>query len=99
MRPEDVPIYEEFIDTLEFDVNDLKKERTLLKIYKEQYWPGNLNLIIDYLNYNVDNRLIESDFAKKRISCGQKCMRTGNCHSCDLALSLASTIRDNKKEL
>ena len=50
IRPEDVKVYEEWIDVLEFITTDLKQEATLLNIYKDNgYWPGNLNLLFTNL--------------------------------------------------
>lgn len=73
IRPEDIQIYEEFIDIFEFYApKALDKEATLYKVYAEKKnWPGNLNLLIDYLNFDFDNRLLydEKNFAKHRINC------------------------------
>ena len=74
VRPEDVVSYDPYVDVFDFDCSELKKEETLLHIYKEnQNWPGNLNLLIDNLNYNVDNRGIPEEFGQARINCRQKC--------------------------
>ena len=50
----------------------VEKESTLYHVYAEQKtWPGNLNLIIDELNCDFDNRLIydEDNFAIRRMNC------------------------------
>ena len=74
VRPEDVPAYEPYVDTFEFKTDDLKKEETLLRIYSEdKNWPGNLNLLLDNLNYHVDNRGIPEDFGENRTKCRQRC--------------------------
>ena len=53
IRPEDVEIYEEWVDTLEFITDDLSKESTLFHIYAEnKVWPGNLNLLLTNFNVN-----------------------------------------------
>jgi hypothetical protein len=87
IRPEDVDKYATYIDTLEFYGDPVRheKEETLYKIYaKDKTWPGNLNLIIDHLNFDVDNRLIYDDgFAERRMNCKQKCVsEPGSCHYC-----------------
>ena len=65
IRPEDMGVYEKYIDIIEFGNvdGDMKKERTLLHIYKDnQSWPGNLNILINGLNRDVDNPIIPVDF-------------------------------------
>lgn len=100
IRPEDVPAYEEYVDVLEFVDADLTKEATLLHIYKENgNWPGNLNLLFDNFNFNVDNRVIPEDLGKRRISCRQKCMSGGSCHRCESAIQFAELIRKKHEEL
>lgn len=103
VRPEDVPIYEQYITHLEFDTDNLRTERTLLEVYTQQSWPGNLNLLLTSLNIDVDNRglsilpIDEGDdqyyFARRRISCQQKCQRDPHlCHFCPLAISLVNAV-------
>ena len=36
VRPEDVHVYEQYVNTFEFITDSLEKERTLLKIYKNE---------------------------------------------------------------
>jgi hypothetical protein len=76
IRPEDIPIYGEYIDTIEFRTYGddwITKEATLYHVYAEnKNWPGNLNLLITNLNYDIDNKLLNTtpNFAEKRIKCG-----------------------------
>ena len=94
VRPEDCQLYSTRIQCFEFDNVDLKQEETLLGIYKEnQTWPGNLNLIIQRLNFNVDNRAIPEDLAGKRMTCGHRCWSGSGCHLCVSALRFADQIR------
>lgn len=100
VRPEDVDAYSEFVDHLEFDTDgDLRKEMTLLRIYKEKYWPGNLNILLTYLGENVDNRGFDDDFAQYRMRCYQSCQRNGNCHYCQSVFSMITTILKHKTEI
>lgn len=91
MRPEDVDMYAEYVDVLEFeDADDLKKEQALFRIYAEQKkWPGDLNLLITNLDYKVTNRLIDPTAMKKRLNCRQVCQSGGACRTCYRAFSLA----------
>ena len=103
IRPEDVEYYEKFVDSIEFDTDSLEKERTLWHIYAENhYWPGNLNLLLDYLNINIDNRGIDAlpneenlsnYFARRRSTCGQVCQSAGRkCNFCQNIFDLVNTI-------
>jgi hypothetical protein len=104
IRPEDVDEYDKYISYIEFDTNDLEKERTLIKIYKEQKnWPGNLNLLLDNLNVNIDNRGFEylpgynpKEFVHRRLTCGQKCQENPvRCRFCPTMFNLINTVDRN----
>lgn len=86
IRPEDTEAYGKYISTFEFySPTGLKKEASMFHVYAEnKSWPGNLRLLIDYLDYDVDNRLFLDDenLALRRMSCKQKCMNGGACHYC-----------------
>ena len=91
MRPEDVEAYEEYVDVIEFEDCDKKKEQALYRIYMEDHaWPGDLQTIITNLNYPGVNRMIPSNFAVKRMNCGQGCLSTAACHICKRYLDLAN---------
>ena len=98
VRPEDTQLYSTRIQCLEFENVDLKQEETMLHIYKEnRAWPGNLNLLIQKLNFNVDNRAIPEELGEKRMTCGQRCWRTGSCQLCVRAFAFAEEIRKEKE--
>ena len=86
VRPEDVDKYGEYISTFEFYApKALDKEATLFKVYAEnKTWPGNLNLLIENLDFDYDNRLFydEEHFAERRMKCKQKCLSGHSCHYC-----------------
>ena len=95
VRPEDVDVYGKWIDVMEFSIDDLGKEATLLHVYKENAaWPGNLNLLLTNLNVNVDNRALPEDLGKKRATCGQRCVFNGSCHYCEAAFARAAVLKD-----
>jgi len=84
IRPEDVVIYEKYIDTLEFVSANLTQEANLFDIYKVKgFWNGNLRLLIINLNKDVNNRGFDNRFAERRLSCKQQCLKT-NCKFCNL---------------
>lgn len=83
IRPEDILMYQSFISTYDFSKCNTKKTKALYDIYiKHQKWNGNINLIIDGLNENVDNRIIAADLIQKRLGCRQECLRNGICKKC-----------------
>lgn len=98
VRPEDVEEYEKYVDTFEFfNELDLKKEATLYHIYAEnKQWPGNLNILLNNLNVNVDNRGFPDEFGEVRTHCRQKCMRGQVCRFCENAFKFVNTADLNK---
>lgn len=97
VRPEDVPIYSTRVDCFEFDAFDLKQEEALLHVYKENgEWPGNLSLLIQNLNFDVDNRAIPEELGERRMTCGQRCWANSSCHLCHSALKFADQLRKEK---
>ena len=100
IRPEDISIYESYIDLCFFRFDTLAEEKRLFMIYHDdKTWPGNLELLIKNLGYSVDNRGINSDFAERRLTCRQSCCQNGLCHYCETYLSLINTIDKHKTEL
>ena len=86
IRPEDIDKYGQYIDVFEFYAPKLpEKEAVLYRVYAEQKnWPGNLNLLIDFLGFDYENKLIydEENFAIRRMNCNQKCLSGKTCHYC-----------------
>ena len=97
IRPEDVKAYGRYIDVLEFYAPKmLEKESTLYHVYAEnKNWPGNLNLLIDNLNFDCDNRIIYDDdnFAERRMNCRQRCMSGKTCHYCVDCMKFEAVVR------
>ena len=91
IRPEDLHLYENYIETIEFEDCDLKKEQALYRIYFEQKsWPGDLGMIITNFNHTGVNRMIPEDLTKARMTCGQRCQEGKHCRLCYTYLKLAN---------
>jgi hypothetical protein len=91
IRPEDVDVYANYVDSIEFEDCDLTKEQTLYRIYAEKKaWPGELGMLITNFNYVGTNRMIPSSFGLARLSCKQKCQSTSSCRACYRILELAN---------
>lgn len=96
MRPEDVEIYEPYIDVLEF-FGKSGQIPTYYKIYKEdKQWFGPLKEIIIGFNMDLDSRYIIPRFAERRVSCGRKCLKGGKCRMCERIKELSHTLEENK---
>ena len=97
VRPEDVELYEEYIDVFEFEDCDARKEEALYRIYAEQKsYPSNLNNLITNLNYNASGKLVLPNFGQVRMFCGQKCTNGFNCNACYRILDLANNEKIRK---
>jgi hypothetical protein len=104
IRPEDTEAYGQYISVFEFYApKELSKEGALYRVYAENgNWPVNLNLLIDNLDFDFDNRLLYDveNFANRRMSCGQKCLRGRTCHYCidqmNFQFTLLKKYIDNK---
>lgn len=99
IRPEDIKLYEQYINHIEFYSDNLQQELALIKVYKQGVWNGNLNLLLTNLNYNIDNRAINTnEFAEHRLSCGQRCKKNNICHYCKTLFESINTIEKTFKE-
>lgn len=97
IRPEDLDAYSEYVDAVEFEDCDIKKEQAMYRIYAEdKEWPTDLGLLITNLNHTGTNRMIGSEYSLRRLDCGQRCQEGNGCQICYRLLALANPklIRD-----
>ena len=96
IRPEDIDKYGEYITAMEFYAPKmLEKEAALYRVYVEnKNWPGNLNLLIDNLNFDFDNKLLydEENFAIRRMGCRHKCQINDSCRYCYTQMNIVPTL-------
>ena len=93
IRPEDLSVYEDVIDTLEF-WGELDRQEIFYRIYQSGKWFGDLKEIIADFNIDFDSRCIIPIFAEARKTCGRKCMRGESCKICDSILSISTKLGD-----
>lgn len=96
IRPEDVDIYSNYVDVIEFyKSTDIQK--VLYEVYfKDKKWDGPLMEIIKGLKNPVDNYyILGSDFAKTRVSCKKKCIKTEHCQMCEVVTALALSLKNS----
>ena len=97
IRPEDVEMYEDFIDVLEFE--GLEHQDAFFSIYAEnKSFIGNLNQCIYNFKKPIDNKGLITLFGERRRDCGRQCLSGGRCNRCytlaDLAKPMGERARD-----
>jgi hypothetical protein len=94
IRPEDLVLYENYIDVIEFEKCDREQEQTLFRIYMEdKKWDVIIKLLIANLDYEGTGRMIPKEFGEKRLNCRQACEQGGACTICWRTLKLADPDR------
>ena len=95
VRPEDIHLYEDYVDTIEFYYY-LKEEQ--IDVYYEIYkinkkWFGPLDeIIIGLKNKNLKSQYMLPKFGEQRMNCQKKCQRFGLCRICHRVLELKDTL-------
>lgn len=80
VRPDDLHLYEEYIDIVEF-LGDSEKQHIFYKIYfQDKRWNADLSVIVAGLEEVYGCNLTE-EFTKARLNCGKKCLND-LCHTC-----------------
>jgi hypothetical protein len=97
IRPEDVFLYEDYIDVLEFE--GLEHQDTFFAIYAEQkQFLGNLNQCIYGFQEQVDNKGLVSLCGERRRACGRQCLSGGRCRRCYALADIAKPMGDRARE-
>ena len=100
IRPEGIPAYEKYVDTIDFVSDNLEQEATYYKIYAEnKHFTGNLNFLIKHLNIDVNNEDIPSDMDEVRTTCGQRCMENNLCHFCSTGIRFSRSLQNFKNSI
>lgn len=93
IRPENLDEYASYVEdiTVEFLGCNIQKEQAMYRIYAEQKnWPGELDMLIDGLNYSALNRVIDPKITAARLTCHQTCaIPDGACSLCYRVLAMA----------
>lgn len=94
IRPEDIDLYAQYIDTFEIWKSGGKAADELYKIYsQEKKWFGELSEIITNLGFHLDSRYIMPQFGERRMNCGRSCMKGGPCRICPRLMELSSSLK------
>lgn len=97
IRPEDIDMYEEYVDVCELLI-DKDKLSALFDIYKSGQWKGDLQQVIIGLNTEVANTGLTPYFGKHRLDCQHKCM-IEKCTLCMDAVAMAEKFYENGIEI
>ena len=103
IRPEDIELYEPYVEAIEFHTAHLSQERALFRIYAEKgHWPGEMKDIIT--NFDIEgclNRVVYDEIGKIRLSCKQKCQAGHPCTLCERSVRFGEIVQrytDLKKQ-
>lgn len=90
IRPEDLYRYEDYIDYIDFQVQETEREEVLLKIYQQGAWLLTTEELIPHSKIKNINTLIGKNFGTYRLNCGQKCRIPGRqCYLCKTYLDFS----------
>lgn len=92
VRPEDLAMYEPTVAAVDFFGVNYEQEQALYRIYaQDKKWSGDLSYIISgIVPTGCANRMLDSDFTKARLNCGQRCEAFGSCRRCYHDIELSS---------
>jgi hypothetical protein len=97
IRPEDVEVYEDFIDVFEFE--GVKYQDTFFSIYAEnKSFIGNLNQCIYNFQKPIDNKGLITLFGERRRDCGRQCLSGGLCKRCYTLANLAKPMGERARD-
>ena len=95
IRPEDVFVYEKYIDVLEF-YGEPNIQQVAYKVYAhDKKWSGSLNELIIGLEKDIDNRQIIPIFGAMRTKCGKRCIKGQTCSICNHTEAIATHMAKN----
>ena len=94
IRPEDLSLYKDMIDVIDFKQVNQEKEDVLFDIYNRGSFNFNIDQLIETLPKGMNNLMFKSDFAKTRLNCGQKCRIPGRtCHLCENYFTIMAQLK------
>lgn len=101
MRPEDIDLYSQYIDTCQFYIrnNSVNNLNVLYQVYsKDKKWFGKLNEIIIGYDGQEDSRFIIPQFGVRRLDCEKRCIYEIRypCKICDRVAELSETLKKNE---
>jgi len=99
ITPNEIPIYEKYIDVCEFFYNSQKKEEVYFDIYKNESWLGNLKDLIGDFDEDIYSQYLFPTFGIYRSVCGRECLKGEKCNLCQRAIELSNEFQKEGKLL
>lgn len=95
IRPEDLHLYNDMVDIIDFKQPKQEKEDALFDIYNRGTFNFNIDQLIEPLPAEINNLMFKSEFAKARLNCGQKCKIPGrSCHLCENYFTIIGQLKN-----
>lgn len=91
IRPEDLSVYEKYIDVVEMWGDKVEVFYDIYHTDKE--WFGDLSEIISGLEPGLDSRFILPHFGERRIKCNRKCLSGESCSICEAVIQCSETLQ------
>lgn len=92
IRPEDIILYNNVIDIIDFKETKQEKEDALYTIYKRGTFNYDINVLVAGLP-NVNNLMFTLEFAETRLNCRQRCKIPGYaCHYCPTYIRIIENL-------
>lgn len=98
IRPEDVQIYEQYVDSIEF-IGDAPIQEVCYKAYSRGSWHGDLSEIIIGLGDSLDSRRLPQYFGILRADCKKRCLMGGRCSSCRSMVNFAQRMEKTNTQI
>lgn len=97
VRPEDVDLYEAYVDVFEI-LAPKDRLSVIYEIYRNKVWDGDLQQLIAGIDEPFPNAGMIPLFGPYRLACYHKCMQE-KCSLCMQAKELSTKFADNKLEV
>ena len=92
IRPEDLELYENYIDIIEFRGHVAKQSILYENYTKDKKWGGDLNILIHNAP-SIDNTQILPNFGKNRLNCKMRCTY-GACEICKHIQDVSEILKE-----
>ena len=97
IRPDDIDIYAEYIDVIEFE--GIEHQDTFFDLYaNKKYFLGKLNQVIYNYPFANENVGLIDEFGSRRANCKRQCLSGGRCKRCEALLNISDDISSKIKE-
>ena len=92
IRPEDVDLYEKYVDVIEIFRKD-SRQSVVYEIYKQGQWRGPLSDLIIDLEEGINGSSFIPDFGRARLGCGRRCAMT-DCDICTYSVEVGRKMEE-----